>query len=443
MAEIDVVIVGAGPAGMAAAIEADKAGLRVVVLEQRQTPGGAIFRQAIANAPAVRIPPRVAAIRQALLTAFAVSPVETHYGHVFLGIDGDGFVLAEDRNTGAFVTLKAKCVVLALGAVEKILPRPGWEQVGVSTAGGLQVMMKETGRAPAGRVLLAGNGPLLVAVAAQMAALGNPPVAVIEAGVPFRRFAAGAALAAFHPRLALEAFGYLRDLRRHRVDWRCGATLQRIDRDGEMLVACVRNPAGEIEFIRADRIALHDGIRPNDFGLSPAGTSGPLVIHAGDCREALGVEAAIVDGRAAGMRVAARLRDMPSVEPRGLRRSRDAQTILARLFAPVETTHPVTALPDDTVLCRCENRTVGELKILCGGVDGLTGREVKHHGRFAMGSCQGRFCADNTAALMAHLRPDLPAPQARDLTGTRWPIRPVSIAALAASVSGRTKEQEI
>ena len=103
----------------------------------------------------------------------------------------------------------------------------------------------------------------------------------------------------------------------------------------------------------------------------------------------------------------------------------------------------LAALPDETVLCRCENRTVGELRILCGGADGLTGREVKHHGRFAMGSCQGRFCADNTAALMAHLRPDLPAPQARDLTGTRWPIRPVPIAALAASGGGQAKEQEI
>ncbi len=443
MAEIDVMIVGSGPAGMAAAIEADKAGLRVVVLEQRQTPGGAIFRQAIGDARPVRIPSRMAAIRNDLLATFAASRIETRYGHVFLGVDGDGFVLAEDRNTGAFVTLKAKSVVLTLGAVEKVLPRPGWEQAGVSTAGGLQVMMKETGRAPAGRVLLAGNGPLLAAVAVQMAALGNPPVAVIEAGDPFRRFAAGAALAAFHPRLALEALGYLRDLRGHRVEWRRGAALQRIRRDGDGLVACVRNAAGEIEFIRADRIGLHDGIRPNDFGLSPAGASGPFVVHAGDCREALGVEAAIVDGRAAGMRVAARLRDMPSVEPRGLRRLRDAQAILARLFAPVQTAHPLTALPDDTVLCRCENRTVGALKVLCGGADGLTGREVKHHGRFAMGNCQGRFCADNTAALMAHLRPDLPAPHARDLTGTRWPIRPVPIAALAASGVGRTKEQEI
>ena len=443
MAEIDVLLVGAGPAGMAAAIEAGTAGLHAVMLEQRHTSGGAIFRQAIGDARPVGIPPRMAAIRNDLLATFAACRIETRYGHVFLGIDGDGFALVEDRNTGAFAALKAKSVVLALGAVERILPRPGWEQTGVSTAGGLQVMMKETGRAPAGRVLLAGGGPLLVAVAAQMAALGNPPVAVIEAGDPFRRLAAGAALAAFHPNLALEAFGYLRALRGHRVEWRRGTTLQRIERDGEGLIARVRNAAGEIEFIRADRIGLHDGIRPNDFGLSPAEASGPFVVRAGDCREALGAEAAIVDGRAAARRVAAKLRDKPYVEPRGLRRLRDAQAILSRSFAPIDPADPLAALPDETVLCRCENRTVGELRILCGGADGLTGREVKHHGRFAMGSCQGRFCADNTAALMAHLRPDLPAPQARDLTGTRWPIRPVPIAALAASGGGQAKEQEI
>jgi len=442
MADIDVLIVGAGPAGMGAAIEAGKSGLRVVVLEQRQTQGGAIFRQAIANARPVPIPPRMAAIRRELLAAFAARGIETRYGHVFVGIDGDGFVLAEDRNTGAFITLKAKSVVLALGAVERILPRPGWEQAGVSTAGGLQVMMKETGRAPAGRVLLAGNGPLLVAVAAQMAALGNPPVAVIEAGDPLRRIAAGAALAALHPRLAAEAFGYLRELRGHRVEWLRGATLQRIGRDGDTLVACVRESGGEIKFLRADRIGLHDGIRPNDFGLSPAAANGSLVVDAGDCRETLGAEAAIADGRAAGARISAALRGVANTEPRGLTRYRNAQAVLARMFAPVETTYPLAALPDDTVLCRCENRNVGELKALCGGVDGLTGREVKHHGRFAMGGCQGRFCADNTAALMAQLRPDLPVPQARDLTGTRWPIRPVPIAALVASGVGQAKEQE-
>ncbi len=442
MAEIDVLIVGAGPAGMAAAIEAAKAGLRAVVLEQRQAQGGAIFRQAIANVPAVRLPPRMEAMRNALRAAFTASGIETRYGHVFLGIDGDGFVLAEDRNAGAVVTLKAKSVVLALGAIEKILPRPGWEQVGVATAGGLQVMMKETGRAPSGRVLLAGNGPLLIAVAAQMAALGNPPIAVVEAGDPFRRVAAGAALAAFHPRLAVEAFGYLRELRGHRVEWLRGATLQRIERDGDGLVACVRDSMGVIKLLRADRIGLHDGIRPNDFGLSPANAGEALVVHAGDCREALGAEAAVADGRAAGARVVAALRGFTQAEPRELRRLRDAQAILARLFAPVEATHPLAALPDDTVLCRCENRSFGDLKALCGGVDGLTGREVKHHGRFAMGGCQGRFCADNTAALMAQLRPDLPVPQARDLTGTRWPIRPVPIAALVASGVDQAKEQE-
>lgn len=440
MAEIDVLIVGAGPAGLAAAIEANKAGLRVVVLEQRQTPGGAIFRQAIANVPSVRIPARMAEIRRALLAEFAARRIEARYGHVFAGVDADGFVLAEDRAVGALVALKAKAIVLALGAVEKILPRPGWQLPGVSTAGGLQVMMKETGRAPAGRVLLAGNGPLLVAVAAQMAALGNPPVAVIEAGDPLARFAAGAAFAAFHPRLAVEALGYLRELRGRRVAWRRAATLQRIERDGGMLTACVRGSTGGLEFLRVDRIGLHNGIRPNDFGLPSADAGGPLVVRAGDCREALGAEAAIVDGRAAGMRVAAALRGDGYVEPRGLRRLRDAQTILARLFAPVDAADPLTALPDDTVLCRCENRTVGDLKTLCGGADGLTGREVKHHGRFAMGSCQGRFCADNTAALMARLRPELPAPQARDLTGTRWPIRPVPIAALAAPRFGQAKE---
>ena len=77
-------------------------------------------------------------------------------------------------------------------------------------------------------------------------------------------------------------------------------------------------------------------------------------------------------------------------------------------------------------------QTIGDLKRLCGVRDPLTGREVKHNGRFAMGACQGRFCAAATAQLMARLRPDLASPGPKDLTGQRWPIRPVSIAALVA-----------
>jgi hypothetical protein len=124
-----------------------------------------------------------------------------------------------------------------------------------------------------------------------------------------------------------------------------------------------------------------------------------------------------------------------------LERSRRTQANLAALFAPVRPASPFCDLPDEIVLCRCESKTVGDLRSLCSQPDRLTGREVKHNGRFAMGACQGRFCAENTASLMAQLNPGEPQPLAEDLTGRRWPVRPVSIAALTRANPTRTESQ--
>jgi D-hydroxyproline dehydrogenase subunit alpha len=299
-------------------------------------------------------------------------------------------------------------------------------------------MMKETGRAPKGRILLVGNGPLLVAVAAQMAKLGNPPIAVVETGDPLAQISAGLGLLR-SPGLMFEALNYLRQMIASGVPWLRAAVLTGIAQTENGLLATVRDKAGKRQVFRVDRIGLHDGIRPNDFGLpKPSGeiAGKPLIAHAGDCREALGAGAAEADGRRAARKIIAALSAGHTESFDTIERHRREQALLSRIFAPVHKPTPLSTLPDETILCRCEQATVGGLKALCDRSDLLTGREVKHNGRFAMGACQGRFCADNTAALMAELKPIGPAPQAQDLTGSRWPIRPVSIAALIRAEDG-------
>lgn len=445
MIDPDVLVIGGGPAGLSAATELARAGHAVCVIEQRESLGGAVYRQPAPGVEPITIASATKARWRGIADAFLAAGVPVRHGCVFLGIDGDGFVLIEDRRMGRVERMRARAIIIATGAVEKVLPRPGWQLAGVSTAGGLQVMMKETGRAPQGRVLLAGSGPLLVAVAAQMARSGNPPVAVIEAGDPFTRFQSGLAMLG-HGGLLREAAGYLTTMMAKRIPWMRAARLVAIEKQGEGLQAIVRRRDGSSSMTTVDRIGLHDGIRENSVGL-PAevriAASGPLVLRAGDCREALGAIAAEADGRRAGGAVADLLsgrRDRADFD-RAINHARAAQETLARLFAPIDPRSPLSDLPDDTILCRCEGKTVGDLRRLCDRADRLTGREVKHNGRFAMGACQGRFCAANTAALMAEINPAAPSPAAEDLTGRRWPVRPISIAALTGATSQNTENE--
>lgn len=434
-ANVDVLIVGAGPAGIAAAAALDDSGLSVLWIDQRERAGGAIHRQPVDSARKVRAPSSVRKQWQRLSAAMQAMKSQLSGGQNFLGLDADDLALIEDRRSGETRAIRARAIILALGAVERVLPRPGWQLPGVTTAGGMQVMLKETGQEPQGRILIAGSGPLCIALAAQLAAAGNPPVAVLEAGDPLRNPMHGAALLT-HPRMMSEAAGALAVLARHRVPWRRGWRIEAIRQTGQsLLVECVSS-GGRTHTVEADHVALHDGIRPNAFGLPVKGHS-TLIVHAGDCREALGAVAAEADGHIAAKRVIAALTGK-AIRPdtSAVDRERQAQAKLARLFKPLRQCL-LAALPDDTVLCRCEKATVGDLRALVAGHPGISPREAKLNGRFAMGSCQGRFCADNAAALLAALQDNPVPPDAFSLTGRRWPTRPVPI----ASLIGRQDDQ--
>ena len=412
MTDKPVLIVGAGIAGLSAAIELARNGIACIVADQAMRIGGMIHRQPIPGTSPVSIPWSHRR-RWATVTA----GLEAHRDLIsirlnsrFAGIDHGGEVLVTG-SPGFY--LRPSAVILATGASERVLPRPGWTLGNVRTAGAIQIGLKTSGVAPSGRIVLAGAGPLLFAVGAQLARAGNAPVAIIQAGKPF-----SPAHGAWRLPLAQlsEAAGYMATLLSHRVPILTGTDVVRITESGHGLDVHLQD-ASSVRVLSADFVGLHDGIRPNSYGTTACNVI--PVLSAGDCHDSLGADAAAIDGEHAARHVMARLGGKADPEePRGLARARETQAILARMHGGDEAAR-LAELPANTVICRCENRTLADLRAL--GPE-PTIRELRLNGRFAMGACQGRFCGEWVNQLAEN------SPPSGAVGAMRWPVRPISIA---------------
>lgn len=477
MSTPDVLVIGAGPAGLAAVVELARLGLSSLLVEQRDQVGGAIYRRHAAGAAsqALLLPEHHRRRRDALMQAYAqaharVTPL---FSSVFIGVDRDGRFLIDNRALGRVQSVRPKAVILAVGTVERVLPRDGWELPGVVTAGGMQVQFKETGQAPQGRILLAGSGPLLLALAAQLAAAGNPPLAVLEHAQPMAaaRWQGRAVVNTLRSWAHVqEAALYARELWRARVPYLTGWQVQSVQRvagglavDGltagrssakglatqavvatggaatgvvanglaaESLLVQAQHASGVVRQYTVQHLALHDGLVPNATGLPAAGqTAERCIVYAGDGREVLGASAAIVDGRRAAQQVARHLGQHCDSAPldASIAAARRTQHALAQLFQAVP-----AAPAANTVVCRCEALRRSDFDRL--QVAG-SAHELRLVGRFGMGACQGRFCAQHLSSLARERGIDFD-PAALNGDVPRWPLRPVSLAALAGYVEG-------
>ncbi|MDD2881245.1 MAG: FAD-dependent oxidoreductase [Rhodoferax sp.] len=434
----DVLVIGAGPAGLSAVVELARLGLSSLLVEQRDQVGGAIYRRHVGvGSHVLLMPEHHRRRRDTLMQGFeqAQARVTPLFFSVFIGVDRDGRFLIDNRATGRVQSVRPKAVILALGTVERVLPREGWELPGVVTAGGMQVQFKETGQTPQGPILLAGSGPLLLALAAQLAAAGNPPLAVLEHAQPMAsaRWQGRAVVNTLRSWAHVqEAALYARELWRARVPYLTGWQVQSAQRVEDGLLVEARHGSGVARHYTVQHLALHDGLVPNATGLPAAAQAeNKCVVHAGDCREVLGASAAIDDGRRAAQQVARHLGqrcDSAQLDA-AIAAARRTQQALAQLFAAAPTSPTA-----NTVVCRCEalRRTDFDRLQVAGSA-----HELRLVGRFGMGACQGRFCAQHLSA-MAHERGIDFDPAALNGDVQRWPLRPVSLAALAAYSESET-----
>lgn len=459
-APVDVAVVGAGPAGLAATVAAAERGATVALLDLNAAAGGQYWRH-----PPDAVEPAHPSLYHGWSTFRRLEAAIRGYQadgrcrylpeHSVWSIRGAGpfqvHATAGERERTQ-VTIAASAVVVATGAYDRPLPFPGWELPGVLSAGAAQALAKGSGALPGRRVLVAGTGPFLLPVATGLLRLGAEVPAVVEANDPAGYLASpGQALGAW--RKWPEAAGYARTLLRHRVrvyrrravteafgDERLrGVRIARVDRDWRPV------PGSEIT-VDCDVLAVGYGFVPNVDLLTALGcltardrhgslvvqasaeqeTSVPGVFTAGETTGVGGAELALAEGELAGAAAANRAGRSGAASSGALRR-RDRQRRFAELLDRV---HPVGAgwpgwLTDDTLICRCEEVTVAVLR---GRLAGLATdpRTAKLLSRVGMGWCQGRVCAAAVRALCPPGSPDPTSVEHRPLA------LPVPLAALAS-----------
>lgn len=450
----DLVVIGSGPAGMAAASAARHFGASVVVLDEQHDAGGQIYR-GIADAPDALLEvlgPDYAAGAQ-LASEFRQSGARHIPGAAVWHISQDRQV--HYLHEGQVRSLRAKRVLLCTGAIERPFPIPGWTLPGVLTAGAAQILLKASGMRPTLPVVLAGCGPLLYLLGWQYVRAGVPIAALVDTtqASDYWRAArhAGGALVGW--RYLKKGMMLMRALKKARVPVYAGAQGLQVfgDRRAQGL-SFVRS--GRPFRVESQLVLLHQGVVPNtqftwalrashrwdDQQLCWAPITDawgelniPGVFVAGDGRAIGGALAAAIQGRIAALAAATQIGKLPHqerdrlVEPlrAGLRMHLSIRPFLDALYRP-KAGHRIPS--DSTIVCRCEEVTAGDIRryveLGCTGPN-----QAKSFGRCGMGPCQGRQCGLTVTEVIASAR-GVPA-QEVGYFRIRPPVKPITLGELA------------
>lgn len=457
----DLLVIGAGPAGMAAAVEASACGARVAVLDENPRPGGQIYREITRNNPDRRtfLGPDYWKGKP-LAEAFGLSNVDYASRATVWSLESRDETAGQACNVvgvtvaGSARMVEANAVVLATGAQERPMPVPGWTLPGVMTAGAAQIALKAAGAMPAGPVVLAGCGPLLYLLASQLVDAGVADLTVLDtAQSPFRVAVLRHMPEFMFSPYVLKGIGLLLKVKRRA---RVVSGVRSIAIIGSQHAESVRYTVGRGErTIPANSVLLHQGVIPSTSLSSAAGcelqwneeqrsfetvtdregrTTKANIYVAGDGAGIAGAQAAEVSGRIAALAALADLRLVSTqtaatsircvhAQARRLLRGR---AFLDALYLPRQSFLAPSA--PETIVCRCEEVTARKLReAIALGPPGPN--QLKTFVRCGMGQCQGRLCAATVTEIMAEERKVSPAD-----VGTyrlRSPVKPVRLAELA------------
>ena len=464
-AQTDIAVVGAGPAGMSAAIAAAELGLKVTLIDAYHQPGGQYFKQ---MPPEFKAAAKTQQQKQAeLIFGRLAHPNIT----LFTGTQVWG--IYEGRLLTLFgpqapPQMQANAVILATGAYDRPVTFPGWTLPGVMAAGAAQTMLKSQRVLPGRRVLVAGSGPLPLALAASLVWAGAKVAALLEGSSQLARVKPNrlAAIWGQWSRLT-EAAQYGWTLLRARIPYRLGwGVVKALGTETDGVEGAViaqldsgwRPIPGSEQIIDCDTICLGYGFVPSSELGRLAGaqhvyqprlggwlprrdqmmqTTIPGLYVVGDGAGIGGAAQAAVEGRIAAVAAAQRCRskeitgdelaNLLRAELFALRREKRFQRLYGDLFTPGPGLDELAT--EETIICRCEAIRLAQVNdAVALGAGTLSA--VKNLTRAGMGECQGRLCGPLLAAQVARL-----SGKDRQAVGTlspRPPIHPLPLAAVAA-----------
>lgn len=450
----DVIVIGAGPAGMSAATQARRHGASVCLLDEQYAAGGQIYRN-VAQTPDARASVLGSDYRAGaeFVKALQVSGVDHRTGATVWKVGKDGTVVfSVDRNA---TQISGRHIIVASGAIERPVPVPGWTKPGVMNVGAAQILMKTAGIVPKDAVLI-GAGPLLYLVASQLVAAGAPPKCLVETQTK-----TDLALAMRHILPALKGWKQLAKglqliamLRRAGVRRFKAATNIEILGNEAAESVCFR-VGGRDHSIPSTRVLLHQGVVPNtqimrslnlDHSYNYAQhcfvpvvdmlgqSSNPLISIAGDGAGIGGATVAAHTGKLSALNALCKigLISKPScaelAKPLLKLRNREL-SIRPFLDAAYPPPQSILRPANDTIICRCEEVRAGDIRryaeLGCKGPN-----QTKAFGRCGMGACQGRYCGLTVTEILSE-----ETGQSQEAVGSyriRAPLKPVTLKELAS-----------
>jgi NADPH-dependent 2,4-dienoyl-CoA reductase/sulfur reductase-like enzyme len=445
----EVLVIGAGPAGMSAALELQARGFVTTVVDDQPAPGGRIF---------AAIEKRKLHSADDRIGAELVREFRRGGGHFLPETEvwqiepGPRIFLTQD---GLAKMLQPQFVLLATGAQERPMPFPGWELPGVMTIGGAQILLKTARQLPDRPVWLVGTGPLLLLYASQCIAAGGAVAGILDTTPPGRRTASIKHLPAalrYGWRDLLRGLSWLWRTQRLKIIRNVTA----IEAIGTDRLAAVRytTRAGLVGEIATELLFTHDGVVPGVHTTFSAGcmhrwntiqkcfepeldnygaSSNPTIFVSGDGGAINGARAAMLSGRLSGIgiaRAAGILTTHDAERAAGPLRRELARASAFRRFIDVLYPPSELATSDSTVVCRCEEVTAGQVRLALRGRPNLGPNGVKIATRIGMGPCQGRQCGLSLTRLVAEAHGG--GPDNIGFLNIRPPLKPLTLGELAA-----------